>query len=222
MSDPWVRSALELRHGHSLDAASALRRGCRRVLQAAMAELDEVRLFDFARPAWQWVVGGVELGLRRFSGATGALRRVEREPAYASDLHTQINVRALRARMLLAAAASRLRRSHDDLDDFPRCPTPAMYGEYLATRAVALAVVGRRRERVGMRRSSAERHEVRRHKGALRVAPERSLRSMTPTRAKPRRRSSWRSASKLDVWDPVVCCAMRSLCRLWQAPRPRS
>ena len=61
----------------------------------------------------------------------------------ASDLYLQLNIATLRARMLLAqqqpADALKMLRP-----DYPDCPIPTMYGEYLATRAVALAVLGKR------------------------------------------------------------------------------
>ena len=55
------------------------------------------------------------------------------------DLYFQLNIATLRARMLLAQQqpADALKMLGPDL---PGCPIPTMYGEYLATRAVALAV----------------------------------------------------------------------------------
>ena len=168
VSSPWVRS------GWSYTCATALMVGAhydeaQTVLHAALAELDEVR-FSFARPHGEWALAGVELGLRRFYWCDRRLRRIEHKPSYASDLHTQINVRALRARMLLAEQRA-AEAVHMTIDDFPKCPTPAMYGEYLATRAVALAGGWRGGECVGVRRSSAERHEERLHEGPFHVRP---------------------------------------------------
>ena len=68
---------------------------------------------------------------------------MERGPGYGSDLYLQLNIATLRARMLLAQ-----QRPADAMKmlapDYPGCPIPTMYGEYLATRAVALAVLGKR------------------------------------------------------------------------------
>ena len=86
------------------------------MFQAAFAELDEVR-FSFARPHGEWALAGVELGLRRFNWCDRRLRRIEHKPSYASDLHTQINVRALRARMLLAQQRA-AEAVHVTIDDF--------------------------------------------------------------------------------------------------------
>ncbi len=209
VSSPWVRS------GWSYTCATALMVGAhydeaQTVLHAALAELDEVR-FSFARPHGEWALAGVELGLRRFYWCDRRLRRIEHKPSYASDLHTQINVRALRARMLLAEQRA-AEAVHMTIDDFPKCPTPAMYGEYLATRAVALAVVG---EKVNALACAAQARSVTKsvYTKVLSACAQAIVSVGDLTGAATSAEFLLAMASTLKVWDPVVC-SMRASAEL--------
>jgi ATP/maltotriose-dependent transcriptional regulator MalT len=110
------------------------------VLRETLAELAEFGI-SFGVPHVEWSLAAAELGLRHFARCESRLRRVERHPGYASNLHMQLNVRALRARLLLSQRRAREAVEATE-DDFPNVPYRAMHGEYLATRALALAVVG--------------------------------------------------------------------------------
>ncbi len=139
VADPWVRSAWSNLHGYALllgaryDEAAV-------VLRDALADLNEIGL-SFATHHLEWTLAASELGLRHFGRCEALLRRVQRRFDHGRDVHSQMNVRALQARVHLAQ-----QRPRDALtitaEDFKHPSSPAMYGEYLATRALALAVLG--------------------------------------------------------------------------------
>ena len=112
-----------------------------RVIGAAVADAANHAL-SFARPHLLWTRAFVELGLRRFSQADSYLRAAEDVIDESHNAHLGLNARTLRARILLVqhrseeavAAAS---------PDYDVTPSLAMYGENLATRALALAAAGR-------------------------------------------------------------------------------
>ncbi len=137
ISDPWVRSSWRTMHGHSL-GLQARYEEARRLLRETIVELEESAL-AFAIPHVEWLVAWMELGLRRFFRSDALLHKIESRQA--GNLHTELNVRALRARLHLAQ-----QRPVDALevtaDDFDSYPSRSMYGEYLSTRALALAIVG--------------------------------------------------------------------------------
>jgi ATP/maltotriose-dependent transcriptional regulator MalT len=121
------------------------------VLQARYAEaaavlaagLEDVKRFElsFARPHLEWSMSAAALGLRRFSQADALLRAVEEYADEFEDRHHQLNARVLRARVLLAQG-----RSLDAIEivapEWEDYPSRIMYGEYVATRALVLAVAG--------------------------------------------------------------------------------
>jgi LuxR family maltose regulon positive regulatory protein len=139
ITDPWVKSAWGHLHGYALvlDAryveAAAILRGVRE-------ELKEIG-FSFALHHLEWTLAASELGLRHFSRCEALLRRVERRSEHSRDPYSQLNVCALQARVHLAQQRPR-EALEITQDDFDNPPSRAMYGEYLATRALALAVVG--------------------------------------------------------------------------------
>jgi DNA-binding CsgD family transcriptional regulator len=206
VSNPWVRSGWSYTFGTAL-MVSARYDEAQAVLQAALAELDEVS-FSFAVPHGEWSLAGVELGLRRFAWCDRRLRRIERNPSYTTDLHTQINVRALRARMLLAEqrAAEAVKLTSDD---FPDCPTPAMYGEYLATRAVALAVVGNK-TRAADCAIQAQKVTKSIYTHVLCASAQTIIALDDSIAAADAAERLLDTASELGVWDPVVCCMRAS------------
>ena len=136
-----------------------------RVLQARYAEAEAIAsnaLADcaryelaFARPHLLSVKAAAAFGLRHFSVADSALREVEEHAQSANDLHIQLNSRALRARILLAqhrgdealAMLSPEWEGHADR---------LMYGEYLATRALAMAIGGRSADAMGTAQMATE------------------------------------------------------------------
>ena len=98
------------------------------------------------------------------------------------------------------------------IDDFPKCPTPAMYGEYLATRAVALAVVG---EGVNALACAAQAQSVTKsvYTKVLSTCAQAIVSVGDSTRAPTSAELLLAMASKLKVWDPVVC-SMRASANL--------
>jgi DNA-binding CsgD family transcriptional regulator len=207
ITDPWVRSGWRYRWGYSL-VLEARYQEARRVLLSVLRELDEFGL-QFGVPHVQWTLAAAELGLRHFAQCDRRLRRVESHSNYSSDLYVQLNVRALRARLYLA------QHRPDDairvtLDDFPAYPMRAMYGEYLATRAVALAVSGESRKALAASEdavnvtTSVDTHLLCAGARAIAFPTEEAAVALS------------RDASRLGVWDPLVCCLRASVTLLSQ------
>ena len=136
-TDPWVRSSWRTMHSHSLGLQARYEQA-RRLLRETIVELDESGL-AFAIPHVEWLAAWMELGSRHFSRSDALLHKIERRDV--GNLHTELNVRALRARLHLAQQrpAEALEATADDFDTYP---SRSMYGEYLSTRALALAIVG--------------------------------------------------------------------------------
>jgi ATP/maltotriose-dependent transcriptional regulator MalT len=107
-------------------------------VDAALKDVDDFGL-RFAKPHLLCTRALTELGLRHFSRADGCLRAAEAIASGTEDLDLDVNTVVIRARILLAQ-----RRIQEALQmtsmEIDRIPTRAMYGEYLATRALALAV----------------------------------------------------------------------------------
>jgi LuxR family maltose regulon positive regulatory protein len=112
-------------------------REAERFIDAAIEEANEVGL-KFARPHLLCTKALIELGLRRFSRADGHLRTVEAGASDADYRDLELITLALRARILLTQ-----HRTHDALEatslETDVTATRATRGEYLATRALALA-----------------------------------------------------------------------------------
>ena len=201
VSDPWVRSAWGHAHGYVLLLAARYSEA-HAVLRGTRSDLDE-RGLAFAQPHIDWALAASELGLRHFVRCESLLRRIERRPEYSRDQYSQLNVRALQARVHLAQ-----QRPKDALDttsdDFNDPTSPVMYGEYLATRAVALAVLGNEREANNAASeatsvtSSAETRIL-----CSAVPALLSLKTGEPDESAVS--SVLDQASSADIWDGVVC-----------------
>jgi len=141
VADPWVQTGWGNTYGYTLLLQSRYGEA-RRVLNEALATVQRYKL-AFARPHLEWSLAAAELGLRQFARADALLRRVEANVLESRDPHLDLNVRVLRARHHLSQ-----RRPDDALalvePDFLTYPTRTMHGEYLATRALALAALGSR------------------------------------------------------------------------------
>ena len=138
--DPLARTAF------TYTAANVLR--LRAEYQEAGAFLQrfdaDVRAFqlDFARPFVSWTAACLSLGLRKFGDADRHIQAVEDAACRPQNrLHTA-NARVLRARLLLQSgqASQALEQLPEDPD---LLPTKAWRGEYLATKALALACADR-------------------------------------------------------------------------------
>jgi ATP/maltotriose-dependent transcriptional regulator MalT len=200
-ADPWVRSAWSHVHGYAL-LLGARYAEAEAVLRDALAELEEFGL-SFATHHLEWTLAASELGLRRFNRCESILRRVQRRPQYSRDVHSQLNVRALQARVHLAQ-----QRPGDALDltvdDFKNPSSPAMYSEYLATRAMSLAALGRAGaaadtadEAVAVSRSAETRIFAAAVSAVLSVG--------NPDSAEERVTALLEQASTAGIWDSVVC-----------------
>ena len=96
---------------------------------------------EFARPLGLWTRALIRLGLRRFGEAERLLQKLEDSAAEHRDDRHALNARILRARLLLQTGkhAEAVKLTSRD------CPArvyPSWHGEYLATRAMALAATG--------------------------------------------------------------------------------
>ncbi len=149
--DPSASSSPALETNPSLRTAWAYTRGTALVLAGRYAEaekclrptlgaLDEFGL-AFGVPHVSWALAAAEHGLRHFARCESLLRRIEQRSSFSHDPHMQMNVRALRARVQLSQghASEAIETTRDT---FSKRSSKAMFGEYVATRALALAVVG--------------------------------------------------------------------------------
>ena len=137
VTDPWVRTAWGNTRGYRL-MLGARYEEAQRVLRETLRELEECRL-SVGRPQVEWSLAAVELGLRHFARCDQLLRNMDRYHDQRTDLHLDLNARALRARLYLAQ--NRPWKALEITEgNYELYPSRAMYGEYLATRALALAV----------------------------------------------------------------------------------
>ena len=204
-ADPWVRTGWGNTYGYSL-MLQARYEDAGHVLSIAMNEIDEFGL-SFGRPHVESTLASVELGLRHFARCAALIRRVEHYLSETGDSHLQLNVQVLRARLFLAQ-----QRPQDALelvaDEFERFPTRAMYGEYLSTRALALAVSGRHFEvpsavhRARTLTGSVETHVL--------CAAAEAVAALDSSRAGAAAESLLSTAARLRTWDGVVCAARAS------------
>jgi ATP/maltotriose-dependent transcriptional regulator MalT len=218
LTDPWVRSAWSYVVGTTLMLRGRYSEA-EVMLRSTLKDLGQFGL-AFATPRVRWSLAAASLGLRRFARSESLLRMVERHPDHPRDIYAQLNARALRARLLLvqhdtdhAVEATR--------PDFGAIPSRGMHGEYLATRALCLAVAGdERRATIAADESNA----ITRSADAVVLAA--AARAVIANR---RRRSDGKTAlslletaSRLDVWDGLICAVRacpRLLATLAQIPR---
>ena len=106
-----------------------------------LADIDSYQL-EFARPHASWNLGFIELGMRGFSSADRNLRAVEDAVRSNPHPHHLLNARVLRSRLLVELA--RFDEAYDQVrGSVDSAATPAMHGEYIAMRALALSLLGR-------------------------------------------------------------------------------
>jgi DNA-binding CsgD family transcriptional regulator len=116
-------------------------------LRAAESELSIARSsrLDFVVPHALAALSLANLGLRQFKRATTLARDGGRLAEQGQDLHCEMNFAVIRARIELAHG--RPSCALEELDDrWSRKPSPGMYGDFLAIRALALACAGLARE----------------------------------------------------------------------------
>ncbi|MGZ4333291.1 MAG: response regulator transcription factor [Gaiellaceae bacterium] len=165
---------------------------------------EDISSFDleFAQPHSQWNSAYFALGLRRFGAAERWLQKLEDSITdHPLDYHV-LNTRILRGRLALETG-----RVHEALSALPvvkrEVVIPSVHGEYLATRALALAVQGAADPAI---RASAAATEV---TSAVEVrvlsAAVRAIVSQQSSAAM----ELWETAEVLEVWDPLLA-AVRS------------
>jgi ATP/maltotriose-dependent transcriptional regulator MalT len=172
------------------------------VVAAALLDAETYRL-TFAKPHLHWTKALIALGRRRFSEADVHLRSVEVAAASnGGSTHLELNTRALRARILLTQ-----HRGEEAVavtaEVWDSMPTRAMYGEYLATQALALAA---------MNHASAARRSAHKALCLTSVAEVQTLAATSEgIAAIGTRQAATASAQalevaiRLDTWDALVC-----------------
>jgi DNA-binding CsgD family transcriptional regulator len=204
VEDPRARTSFTYGAAYAL-AQGGKYREAESWLQLVWKDIDEYDL-EFARPHATWATALVRIGLRRFGEAERLLQTLEDGAAERSDEQHTLNARILRARLLLQTG-----KPDEAVDLTSReCPArlyPSWRGEYLATRAIALAASERAEEAAvfGDEALSTSRMvEVR-----MLVAAAMAISATTscnPSEAL----SLLDSATCLGVWDPVVCALRTS------------
>jgi len=161
---------------------------------------------DFARPHAWWNHAYIALGSRKFGVAERMLQKLEDaindQPL---DFHV-LNARILRAR--LSVQTRKVDAAISGLPELKReAVIPSIHGEYLATRALALAVSGRRRaalEAAETARDTTEAIEVRVLRASIQAIVS-GTRGRTELAVK-----AWELADELGAWDPLVAAVRAS------------
>jgi ATP/maltotriose-dependent transcriptional regulator MalT len=206
VDDPRARTSFTYRVAHALAQQSEY--------VAALEWLEpfyeDARLFDleFALPYANWTAALAKLGLRRFGEAERLIQTVEDSAERTADLGNAVNAAALRARLLLQmgqpAEALRLVRREIDAPVIP-----SWMGEYVATRALALACLDRVDDAIETAARATSISNVAEVRGLAATA-----RSVARINSNPSGEIELiEVAVALGVWDPVVC-GVRSSTRL--------
>jgi ATP/maltotriose-dependent transcriptional regulator MalT len=205
VDDPRVRSSFTSTVAYVAGVRAEYDRAAE-LMQLADAQIAAFDL-DFARPHSGWNNAFIFLGLRRFGNAEQALQSVE-DMAREQPLGYHIlNARMLRARLALQTgqtdAAVALVKTRNQ-----EAAIPPIHGEFLATRALVLAVNGDNDaalEAALAAEATSRAVEVRVLAQAARAAAgaehddtQEALRM-------------WELAERLGVWDPVVSALRSSL-----------
>jgi LuxR family maltose regulon positive regulatory protein len=139
--DPIVRTGYLQTWGSAL-ALAARYTEAGRIADREMQEAEEAGL--------EWVVphalelrASAQWGLRDFDAAASSLREAHRLSGIHSDLHARINAAVLLARVYLSQGAPERALEATDVD-FERVPGPSLHGDFLAVRALAHSLTGRR------------------------------------------------------------------------------
>jgi DNA-binding NarL/FixJ family response regulator len=204
ISDPMVRTGWGNTYGYTLLLQGRYEEAST-VLTNALVDIEKYTL-EFGRPHIEWSLAASKLGLRQFARADALLRRVERHSVTNNSTYLQLNARALRARLLLSQ-----RRFAEAVKvttlDFPDAPRDAMYGEYIATRALALALSQRHDDAVAV--ASDATSCTRAVEARVIAAAARAVAMCGTKNAEVAAHELLSTASSLDTWDGLVC-AMRA------------
>ena len=137
--DPMIRASFLNAYGRAL--AEAGRYGeAAAIAEVEREEADRFRL-DFADAGVHCTEAMALLGLREFDRARNALVHASSEASRLGDLHNQVDAAAIQCRLLLATS-----RPDEALavvaPRWTRLPSPVMWSELTACRALALACLG--------------------------------------------------------------------------------
>jgi LuxR family maltose regulon positive regulatory protein len=204
VDDPRARTAFT----YSLAYAFALRADYDEAATFLRLFLDDVKAFDleFARPYANWTAAMIALGLRRFGDAERSLQAVEDASKRSRDERQAINARSLRARLLMQVGQPVEAMEQISLD--VKIPLiPSWLGEYLGTRALVFACLGRpdeAQEAASQAVATSRAVEVRLLAAAAVGVTAARDGDVTPVS------SLMRDAAALGVWDPVVCALRAS------------
>jgi ATP/maltotriose-dependent transcriptional regulator MalT len=218
ITDPMVRSGWGNTHGYTL-LLQARYDEAARVLATALIDIEQFGL-EFGRPHVEWSLAAARLGLRQFARADKLLRKVEDHPGARRSTYLQLNTRALRARLLLSQ-----RRVDDAIGltepTFRSAPRNAMYGEYAATRALALAVAGRTSRAVELAEEAGEITQA--VETRVLVSAAKAVAFAGTDEAEPMAEALVSMAATLCTWDAAVCAfrASPTLLRLLNASSRR-
>jgi LuxR family maltose regulon positive regulatory protein len=139
LPDPWTTSGWSCVQGISA-VLQARYEDAEAILRRTLNDLNELKL-SFGIPHIECGLAAALLGQRQFSRCESLLRKIERRLDEKVNVHTELDLRTLRARLYLAQ-----HRPEDAFEltihDVVDPPGKAMHGEYLATRALSLAVLG--------------------------------------------------------------------------------
>lgn len=164
---------------------------------------EQIQSFDleFVKPYSEWLSAFAHLGLRNFGKAERALQRAEESIEQTYLAFHDLNIRALRSRMLMQTG-----RSLEALalvDATPASDTvPAMHAEYLSTRALALAALGDTAGALAAARQAEELSttcETRVQAAAARAIVGEASGDSTGLEA------LFAVAHASETWDPVIC-----------------
>ncbi len=169
---------------------------------------DDIETFDleFAKPHAYWVTALVRLGGRRFGETERLLQVLEDANAADRGAYQRINARLLRARLLLqtgkASDAARLTSDPPDPQNYP-----SWQAEYIATRAIALACLGRDQQALEAAAAATRQSRV----VEVRVLAA-ACQSIVSARAGDLDGAArlLEVARTLGAWDPVVCALRAS------------
>ncbi len=163
---------------------------------------------EFVAPYAYWIVAFVDLGLRRFGAAERSLQVIEDLVERTSAERHRVNACSLRARLLLATgrpehALSVVRTTPDAVID------RSWLGEYVATRALALACLDRVDEALEAADAATEISRAGLVRGLAEAA--RAVAGVLHSNNTGDAVQLIRLAESIETWDPVVCAVRASL-----------
>jgi ATP/maltotriose-dependent transcriptional regulator MalT len=203
VEEPRVRSSFASTAAYVAGVRAEYRRAAE-LMQLADAQIDAFDL-DFARPHSDWNNAFINLGLRRFGAAEQALQSVEDMARERPLGYHILNARMLRARLALQtgqieAAVAFVKPRNDE------AATPPIHGEFLATRALVLAVDGD----VDGAAEAALAAEATSNAVEVRVLAQAARATIAARHGEIEGAlTMWERAEQHGAWDPVVA-ALRS------------